>query len=416
MKCKPKGRKLSSEVLQVLTSVESGRLYSLSEAVKTVFPRDHAMYDVVYRRMANYLDKHFSPDKEGHPSRYFGKTLQSRLRPEDWGQVNEPIVKKPRWRGRNMWLLAFGLVLAGAGSATISRLDPLELLRTMGLGAAREAAYAKQAETPKELFSQAWVDFSDNKFDAATSKAFALLARRDTSPKMSASCFYLLGNIQAVQGQHDLALYHFELAYEKFGGIDSYVNLYLCALESAKALGALERHLEAREMLAAARIHYEEDQALAGKISHLGQFYLVNQWLAVREGDYEDALAFALKRYAAIEGIEAREELAEVYSDLGFWFTVNGCTETGMAFTNRAEWEINLLGDPRFAIWNQVNWILIQRSLGFEINQHILANIEGWSKIKGDSELKKHLELALKIEPKEYVDENCGSLRENIEP
>ena len=410
---KPKGRKLSAEVIHVLANLEREKLYSLSEVVKTVYPREHAMYDVIYRRVANYLDNHFPPDQRGHPYRYYGRTLQSRLTVEERNQARLPKRSKRRWHSG--WLLACGLVLAGAAGATMTRLDPFGIFNTQGFSAAQKVVSAQEATTPEAAYDQAYFDYWSGNFQEAKAKAYRLLSE-DRSLRIQADCYYLLGNIDATSGGALQALSHFEIAYEMYEELGSVANLYQVALEAARALIITGEYDQARLRLAEARAHFEEDKAGSAKLTHLGQYYLINKLLAMREQNFQAALAFAIERYRILVPTDSLDELVGAMTDLGFLFTVNGCTDLGIAFTNKAERRIFELGDERRYVWSQLNHLIIYKSLGYGIDQHTLVFIEDWSKMKGDSELNYHLTLALKIKPEEYADENCEDLSRNFSP
>jgi tetratricopeptide (TPR) repeat protein len=415
MRKRPKGRKLSTEVLRVLINLEPAKLYTLAEAVKTVYPRDHALYDVVYRRIANYLDNHFAPDVRDHPYRYYGKTLQSRLSETDRRQVTEPIAMRSTLRTPKFWLFALGIVFFGAAGATMTRLDPFDILNTMGLGAARQAVNAHEAKLPAEIFAQAWVAYLEGNYQDAEAKTFEVLAGDGDNARQKADCYYLLGNIFSESGNARQALSHFEIAYRLYGEAGSIHNLYFVALETARAMIIIGDYERAREMLEEARTHYDTDLAGAHKLPHLGQYYLILKILAVRQHDFKTALSWAILRYQELIGTNSIDEWVGAITDLGFLYTVNGCAEQGIAFSNQAEREIFKLGDEKRWVWCQLNKLMINKSLGFEMDQHTLAFIEDWSKMKGDSELQFQLRLVLDTTPKEYADESCESLSKSVD-
>jgi len=416
MRKRPKGRKLSNEVLRVLIHLEPDKLYSLAEIVKTVYPRDHALYDVIYRRIANYLDNHFAPDLRDHPYRYYGKTLQSRLTEGEWHQARELAPKPVARRLRKYWLLAASLVLLSAAGATITRLDPLQILDKLGIGEARQILASQTAKAPSEIYQQAWIDYWEGNYQDAEARAYGLLAEEGGTTRLKAECYYLLGNIYSATGSARHALSHFEVAYRLYGEVGSIPNLYLVALEMARAMIISGDYGRARDMLAEAHAHFQEDQAGAHKLQHPGQYYMVLKVLAMREHDFKAALDFAIKRYQVLQGTDAVDEKVGALTDLGFLFTVNGCTEQGIAYTNLAKRKIFELGDERRYVFCQLNDLVINSSLGYGLDQHTLASVEEWSKMKGDSELAFHLKLALNTTPKEYADESCEDLSKSFSP
>ena len=326
------------------------------------------------------------------------------IRRQEGGRLR-PMLKRSR-----LWL-AVAIATAATFAAPPVR-DVFETLYEDGVAAAQRLAYSFTPETPEHLFQQAWVDYRAGDYEASMQKGHLILANQHISQHLRANCWYLLGHLDWQVGSSEAALVNLDKAYDLYQSSDDHANLYATSLAMAKASIELGNLPESRALLTTSLTHYEDDGG--ARIEHLGRYHSVALDLAAAENDYEKALQFAIRRHEIFQGSDQIDTLADVTSDLGFWFAVNGCTESGQQYTVQAEKLIFHLRDESRHIANQVNWILIDRLHGFKTDLLAVGSIQEWFKIREDSRVEFYLDLALNLElSKEGADDVCNP---KIEP
>ena len=318
--------------------------------------------------------------------------------------VEEQPPPLPMHRFRKMLLAVtiFGLVgLVATGSAAMMGLNPLDILFHQGSRAATDALPA-QPQTPEERYQKSWLAYVEGDHNQAMFGVYAILADKSISQKLRGDCFYLLGTLHGKAGNYRGALGRYFEAYDIYAGIDAQANLYTVAVEIGNCHAALEDAIQAEDWLESALNHYNADQADGRKISNLGQYYLVKLDLAIQRENYRAALDFAKSRLEQAVQSGHKGKLPSALRLVGFWYAVNGCTELGLVYTDRATQAAGETGHERQVRFNFVNRVLLQRCLGFRVDPHNVSYIRDWAKMKGDSRLEQDLELALRIPIEEY--------------
>jgi len=173
-------------------------------------------------------------------------------------------------------------------------------------------------------------------------------------------------------------------------------------VELAFCFASVKEIVSAEEWLDAALQHFGEDQKGKKFIADMGQYYMVKMEIAVMNQDYRESLTWAKERLGQAKKSGHKGKLASALRLVGFWYTVNGCVEQGLAFTDQAALVGDGLGDERQNKFYLINRVLLQRCLGYLVSSTNVGYIRDWARMKGDSRLEKTLDLALRIPIEEY--------------
>ena len=318
--------------------------------------------------------------------------------------------KRFAWPRRHPLRLAMALIpllLCMATFGVPQARSHFMVLLNDGLGAARKLVHSKTPETPREIFEQAWIDYRAGEQAVAESKVYNLLSDSEIPDYLKAGCYYLLGCINSRSDEYYAALGHFWEGYSVYETMNDSSNMYLVTLEIARVHIHLAQFEEAEGFLTLALDHYEIDRQGQGTIPNLGDYFRIQMDISAKKGDYANALEFAKDWEDALKEDGYKVHMIGATSALGFWYTVNGCLEGGMKYTDRAAYDIAQLNDPSKMHHNQINRVLLHRILGFTPDPQLIGSIRDFARMQHNSRLAFYLDLALRIEPKELDHENC---------
>ena len=272
-----------------------------------------------------------------------------------------------------------------------------EILRTQGSKKALAYVISNHEQGITAYYKSAWIDYRNNFFERAEQKAYVILSDKNTPVKVQADCYYLLGEIKAVTGGSRESIGSLLDAYRLYEQEERDANLYYCSLVMAKAYVGLGKFDEAKGMLDQALIHQSRERE--GKIRHLGNYYIERIRYCMRLGEFEEALEASQQEAIIFEEINDRDNLAGAYSNLGFWYAINGNLDMGWVYTVRAQNLIYQLEDDRRNTYNLVNFVLLQRLSGLSPEKRALDSINNWIKVHNDKELSYHIRFALSYTP-----------------
>lgn len=441
------GKGMAYDTAILVYRLEDNRLYTLQDMAGTMYDPGSALHRQMVNRLKSFLWYRKVKPEGGGVNAWYGRTVKELLEPryqymaersiallatlhqvarEKQLQQKKPasavIVKQPiqntpslvehkeKAAGRKpvsllplpsrnrplRWLVAaMGclIVLSGLVGTAALFLKPraYRILREEGLNQALRYVYSSTPRDQKELYQQAWMDYRNADYQVSELKATQLLTNLVTSEKMRGDSWYLKAQICLATSRYEDAidaLDHADRTYQVTGPVS---NQYRCALGMAKAYLGLGELEEVERYLEVAYDHYLSS---AGLVPHLGWYYSVRVRLALRQGLYDEALDLTRTMAEIYEDHDEKDGLAGAWIDLGFLYMVNGNLQRGFHYTVRAQSLIMDMGDRRKHVYNLKNYILYQTCLGQEPDVHIISEIEHWSRLYRDDELRYYLWFA----------------------
>jgi len=139
----------------------------------------------------------------------------------------------------------------------------------------------------------------------------------------------------------------------------------------------------------------------------MSSYYTASICLAATRGDFQAALELSSQRLEVVEGTGKTDLVAGALSEMGFWYAARGCPTRAQESTVRAEALIFRLQDETRHVYNQINWILIQRIQSGTFDSQALGEIQRWARIRNDSRVEFYLDLALRIDPNKEDADDC---------
>ena len=437
------GPEMERETALLIFQLENDRLYTVTQAVETRFPKGHSHrkrlidrlnWFVHYTRLTREVDAVQSGRRM-----WFGATLKNSMTPKSFyraqilstlpgllqlvvreksltekqtvssspvpNPVRKPIAASRRFtpsffkppllrRGylRKILIVALTGIFFTAATMTVLT-DPsriLEILKTHGPKAAAMYTVSSKSQGAQAYFLSAWMDFRTNHFKSAEHKAFELLKDSDLPDSIRGDCFYLLGFLRSVTGHFDNAYLYLNDARHYYEKEKRYRALYSTAIAMAKYslyLGEVDR---AESLLSQAL----EFNRVSGGRCDMGAYHALAGRVSVKKGDLHAALEHGLKRYELLDASNDIDTKSGAYSELGYLYLLNGDLARGQDFTLRAQSLIFQTADERRNVYNLINFVVLAKIQGMEA-PHAVETIRTWIDAYQDRELQIFLDDAL---------------------
>ena len=313
-------------------------------------------------------------------------------------QAGAPPTARPRSLSCKGMVLAIlttvGLAISAAGVVMVQ--DPFELLRRYGLATAKQALPAVP-QTAEEIYNQSWLAYLEGKHDLAAHGIYTLLAEDSVPNYLQGDSYYLLGLIDTQKGQYQQGVGHYLQAYETYLLDTASARLYIVGIEIANSYVALDSYEHAETWLVSAFDHYQNDRAAGKKVQDIWQYYLVKLEIAAARENYGEALIYAMAGLEETVNTKNRAMFPYAYSQVGFWYGVNGCPELAAYYTDLANGAYLGTGDDRPLVFNMINSLLLQRQWGYSIKPRSVTAIRSWAQEREDQKVENVLNLALSI-------------------
>ena len=442
------GPEMECETALLLFHLQNDRLYTVTQVVETQYPKGHPNrkrltdrlnWFVHYTRLTREVDAIQSGRRM-----WFGATLKNSMTPKSFyraqilnalpGLLNAVAARKaetqPERRyaplplaakhksesarnrlfsfkffsrrkiySKRLIMVAFFSILLTAATMTIFT-DPariLEILKTHGPKAAALYTVAAKDQGAEAYFLSAWVDFRNNRFETAESKAFELLKDGELPDNVKGDCFYLLGYLRSVSGHFENAYLYLNDARHYYEKKNRFQALYSTSLAMAKYslyLGEVDR---AESLLGEALDYHQQSEDKC----QLSAYYALAARVAAKKGALRAALEYGQKRLDLVIDNNDIDSKAGAYSELGYLYLLNGDLARGQDFTLQAQSLIFKTGDERRNVYNLINFVVLAKRQGIDA-PHAVESIRNWIDVYQDKELQIFLDDALATQFSSY--------------
>jgi len=286
-----------------------------------------------------------------------------------------------------VWHIALvaAILLTAMGLNNISFLrEGLTILNQEGPKSAA-AFFQGKGESYDNLFGKAWAAFRSGDYDLATEWGEEVL--QSPALKDQARAWYLLGVVKTNQSDYTNAqenLLNALVLYETLGKDRSQYETHL----------ALARLYLAQKDVTNATYYANLAQSAAVPGD---QFLLyIRSQIAFLNGDYDHALSLSLEREKLNK--DNRSRLIGIYSDIGFYYGLNGNKEKCLDYTIRAQNIATEQEDTKSLVYNKLNMCLYLKC-SMQDYSHLRESILNYA--------RSHKEINL-IEMMYFVDKfNC---------
>lgn len=264
-------------------------------------------------------------------------------------QRPEGSVKKPRRRWMMIALVAVAVIFSATSLYNYSTLNQgFAVLRKDGPKAAMEF-FKNRGETYDTMFGRAWAAYRNGDYDQASTLGKNVLKSSKLDNKARAN--YLLGELSTITGDFENAQEYLLAAhgiYETTGKSGS---------EFRTLLALSKLFISQKDKVSA---EYYLNLAATNQRAKSDHFFLyLNAQLAFLNNDFDAALELSLQREEFVG--EDNSQLADVYSEIGFFSCLVGDYDTCFTYTMRSQNVSQKINSEIQLMYNNVNLYLYQK-------------------------------------------------------